>query len=256
MPRRATAAAAVILSAAMLPLVSASHAGAGILRLRGGMDCLPVAGAMMSKEKRAAIKAYLEKQERLKKQNFDWMDGDGSEEDPDAVGAKRSAGNSLTDQAGRLNVLLEAKKKYEKSKAAVDELVAAGIMTEAEAAKELKVANDALDKARSVTLKSKAECPKTRQDAEARLEEAINKNDPKAIESAVAALKELDEAKVQKYGYNPTGHWGAHTLGRVHAEHRLQEAIQSGDAEAVEACVAELKMMEDASQEEDCSISG
>ena len=32
-------------------------------------------------------------------------------------------------------MLLEAKKKYEKSKAAVDELVAAGIMTEAEAAK-------------------------------------------------------------------------------------------------------------------------
>ena len=57
--------------------LAAAHAGdaAGILRLRGGMDCLPVAGAMMSKEKRAAIKAYLEKQERLKKQNFDWMDG-------------------------------------------------------------------------------------------------------------------------------------------------------------------------------------
>ena len=38
-------------------------------------------------------------------------------------------------QDNRLSELLEAKKKYEKSKAAVEELVAAGIMSEAEAAK-------------------------------------------------------------------------------------------------------------------------
>jgi hypothetical protein len=38
-------------------------------------------------------------------------------------------------QDKRLSELLEAKKKYEKSKAAVEELVAAGIMSEAEAAK-------------------------------------------------------------------------------------------------------------------------
>ena len=33
------------------------------------------------------------------------------------------------------SVMLEAKKKYEKSKTAIEELVAAGIMSEAEAAK-------------------------------------------------------------------------------------------------------------------------
>ena len=41
----------------------------------------------------------------------------------------------MNNQDKRLGDLLEAKKKYEKSKAAIEELVAAGIMSEAEAAK-------------------------------------------------------------------------------------------------------------------------
>jgi len=200
--------------------------------------------------------AFLEKQEFLKKKgaNFDWMDE--SQEDKETLGIKRSSGNTLKDQDGRLSELLDAKKKYEKSKAAIEELVAAGIMSEAEAAKELKQANDALDKARAVTLNTKAECPKNRQEMESKLEQAINANDPKAIETAVAGLKDLDDAKVARLGYNPAAHWGAHTLGRVHVEHRLQEAIQNNDPEAVEACVEELKKMEDLSQEDDVSISG
>ena len=45
----------------------------------------------------------------------------------------------MRNQDKRLSELLEAKKKYEKSKAAVEELVAAGIMSEAEAAKVLYI---------------------------------------------------------------------------------------------------------------------
>jgi hypothetical protein len=47
--------------------------------------------------------AFLEKQEFLKKKgaNFDWMDD--SQEDKEAVGIKRSAGNCLKDQVKQRN---------------------------------------------------------------------------------------------------------------------------------------------------------
>ena len=101
------------------------------------------------------------------------------------------------------------------------------------------------------------ETPLTRAKAQANVEEAMVNNDAAAIQKAVDELKDFEHnEKVYKQSLQSMGHWGAHTLGRTHLEHQLQEAIKNGDAAEVERCVDELKQMDEASQEDSVSISG
>lgn len=203
-------------------------------------------------------------------------------------------GNNANDQENRLAEMIEAKKAYERSVAAVKELLSAGIITQAEADREMALANDTLAKIKAGNIKdiykrggclpleallakkrakdsaqqtpkpsadlfgmsAPVEAPMTKSRAQVMLEEASAKGDSVAMQKAVDVLKEFEEKeKVRKATLNPEN-WGGKTLGRTHLEHELQEAIQNGDSATVEKLVAELKSMDNAEEEEMCSFSG
>mmetsp|Transcript_75527 Transcript_75527/g.110641 ORF Transcript_75527/g.110641 Transcript_75527/m.110641 type:complete len:246 (-) Transcript_75527:736-1473(-) len=199
-------------------------------------------------------------------------------------------------QENRLQLILDAKVAYDKSLAAVQELFESGVITRTEADREIWLAKDTLNKIKSgniekiyklggclpinallakkrasvarddsvdlfgmTEVKEEDARPMTRVKAQANVEAAMASNDPAAIEKAVDELKEFErKEKVYRDSLNSMteGHWGAHTLGRTHLEHQLQEAIKNNDAAEVERCVDALKQMDEASQEDSVSISG
>jgi len=119
--------------------------------------------------------------------------------------------------------------------------------------------DDSVDLFGMTEVKEEDARPMTRVKAQANVEAAMASNDPAAIEKAVDALKEFErKEKAYRDSLNSMteGHWGAHTLGRTHLEHQLQEAIKNNDAAEVERCVDGLKQMDEASQEDSVSISG
>lgn len=195
-------------------------------------------------------------------------------------------------QASRLTAIVEAKESYERSLAAVKELLDSGIITQAEADREILLAQDTLNKIKSGNIdkvrrggclpimallakKRAAEAPDngdlfgmeeapeledaplTRAQAQRLLDEAMAGNDAEKVQAAIDKLKEFEQAeKAHKASLHSMGHWGGHTLGRTLKESELEDAIQKGDGEKVQKLVEELKQMDDASQEDSVSISG
>lgn len=171
------------------------------------------------------------------------------------AGTHQRRGRFDCEQAERLRTLLEAKQQYDKSVHSINELFAAGLLSDIEQQKELKLANDALEKVRGVALKTRESMPMNKKAAQEALQAAIEKNDPAAMEAAVDQLKNQG-GSADLYQRNLGHNWGAHTLGKVHMEHRLEEAIKNNDPAAIEHCVAELKKMGEMAGEDSCSISG
>jgi len=89
-----------------------------------------------------------------------------------------------------------------------------------------------------------------RGEAEFRMLQAIENNDPYAFEAAVEDLKCIKNWKTYR-----TGEWGARALGRVDTVSRLQSAIQNNDPTGIEEAIDKLKFMEE-EEEESCSFSG
>ena len=160
--------------------------------------------------------------------------------------------------------IVDAKKQYERSVAAVKELVQAGIITQEEADREIMLAQDTLNKIKSGNIdkirkggclpimaplekkraaegaKSKASsdmfgmteeddtelAAMTREKAQKKIDQAMLNNDPAAMQAAVDALKDMEsKGKNRKAMLHDLGHWGGHTLGRTHLEHQMQVGL-------------------------------
>lgn len=153
--------------------------------------------------------------------------------------------------------IVDAKKQYERSVAAVKELVQAGIITQEEADREIMLAQDTLNKIKSGNIdkvrkggclpimallekKRAAEsdmfgmteeddtelAAMTREKAQKKIDQAMLNNDPAAMQAAVDALKDMEsKGKNRKAMLHDLGHWGGHTLGRTHLEHQMQVGL-------------------------------
>ncbi len=168
-----------------------------------------------------------------------------------------------------------------------------GIITQAEADRELLLAEDTLNKIKSGNIdkvrrggclpimallaqkraaetkpadngdlfgmkeEPEEDAPMTRAAAQKMLDDAMSGNDAALVQTAIDKLKEFEQAeKAHKASLHNMGHWGGHTLGRTLKESELETAVQNGDGDKVEQLVQELKKMDEASQEDSVSISG